>query len=142
MRPNHILALFALFDVMIQVLPWLYGFTRAVPLGGFIGAFVVVGLFFRKKLAFRAYRFYLWCGFLLAIFFLWAILFADLVNRLPRPFENFPPWVPCVIALLYTVRLLYYTDTDKVRNVFGLPPKKARKNSDDEELTPPEASTE
>lgn len=143
MKPNHILALCAFLDSVVQLYPWLTNHMKAFPLTGFIGLAITIGLLRKNRFSFRAYRFYLWIAFLFMLLLILISIFGgesysyNPGKLLRYPFENFPPLLIFSLWLAAYGWVLYYTEKDKVREAYNLPPKKPASpvNPDTEEVT-------
>lgn len=131
MHPAKKVALIAFALSLQGLFPYLFNSRASLPLLSLVWIVLSALMWKQSKGAFRVFRFLLWLIFIISLFVALMIIF-----RTPREsyFSSLyidHSWGVTVgyytLWLVGLAAILYYTETDKVREAFKLPPKSSKK---------------
>jgi hypothetical protein len=131
MNPRILLSIIALVLSLQGLIPWLYGYDKAVPVLSIILLPVVWFLYRGKRGAFRFMRVISWIFFLLTCLFALMVVFSDSYTGLYVAHSRIASVVWYIGWTIALGGMLYYMDLDHVKAAFNVKntPKPPQKES-------------
>jgi hypothetical protein len=136
MNPAKKVALIAFALSLQGLIPYLLDGRHKLPLFSLIWIVLSALLWKQSRRAFRIFRFLIWFIFIISLFVTLMIVF-----RTPRESYFSQLYIDhswgatvgyCTLWLVGFAAVLYYTETDKVRAAYNLPPKSSKKTASEE----------